>query len=59
MNEDGEEMWAVMDVPSKEQLGLIQGAISLLEPQKVEESPSTAPAKVDEPDEPKEIDRQV
>ena len=59
LNEDGEEMWAVMDVPSKEQLGLIQGAISLLEPQKVEESPSTAPAKVDEPDEPKEIDRQV
>ncbi|CDP00832.1 unnamed protein product [Coffea canephora] len=59
LNEDGEEMWAVMDVPSKEQLGLIQGAISLLEPQKVEESPSTAPAKVDEPDEPKEIDRQI
>ncbi|XP_027100728.1 plant UBX domain-containing protein 2 isoform X2 [Coffea arabica] len=59
LNEDGEEMWAVMDVPSKEQLGLIQGAISLLEPQKVEESPSTAPAKVDEPDDPKEIDRQI
>lgn len=59
LNEDGEEMWAVMDVPSKEQLGLIQDAISLLEPQKVEEPPSTAPAKVDEPDEPKEIDRQI
>lgn len=60
LNEDGEEMWAVMDIPSKEQLGLIQGAISLLEPQNVEETPSTAPAKVDEPaDEPKEIDRQI
>lgn len=59
LNEDGEEMWAVMDVPSKEQLSLIQDAISLLELQKVEEPPSTAPAKVDEPDEPKEIDRQI
>lgn len=59
LNEDGGEMWAVMEVASDKQLGLIKDAISLLEPRKVEELPSRAPAKADEPHELKDIDRQV
>lgn len=67
--EDG-EMWAVMELPSEEQIVGIKKAISLLEPQKVEsmpsaapqkveKMPSTAPSKIDEPVEPTKVDRQV
>ncbi|XP_059655355.1 plant UBX domain-containing protein 2 [Cornus florida] len=59
LQEEGGEMWAVMEVPSKERISLIKKAISLLEPQKIEDLPSTAPAKIDEPVEPKKVDRQV
>lgn len=58
VDEDG-EMWAVMEIPSEEGMLLIKKAISLLETQKVEELPSTAPSKIDEPVEPKKVDRQV
>ncbi|KAH7836083.1 hypothetical protein Vadar_032532 [Vaccinium darrowii] len=67
--EDG-EMWAVMELPSEEQIVGIKKAISLLEPQKVESMPSaapqkvekvpsTAPSKIDEPVEPTKVDRQI
>lgn len=67
--EDG-EMWAIMEVPSEDRILGIKKAISLLEPQKVEEMPSavpqkveempsTAPSKIDEPVEPNKVDRQI
>ncbi|KAA8532520.1 hypothetical protein F0562_032664 [Nyssa sinensis] len=59
LREEGEEMWAMMEVPSDEQIILIKKAVSLLEPQKIENLPSTAPAKIDEPVEPKKVDRQI
>lgn len=64
LEEEGGEMWLVMGIPSQEVLALIKKAVSMLEPQKIEESPSTSPAKGDETgeqtrDEPKAIDRQV
>ncbi|CAI9096737.1 OLC1v1032946C1 [Oldenlandia corymbosa var. corymbosa] len=60
LNEDGGEMWAVMDDASEKQLGLIKDAISLLEPKKVVELPSVAPSMADEQPLPlKEIDRQI
>ncbi|KAH7834980.1 hypothetical protein Vadar_021694 [Vaccinium darrowii] len=55
--EDG-EMWAVMELPSEEQIVGIKTAISLLEPQKVESMPSAAPQTV-EPVEPTKVDRQI
>ncbi|KAF5953499.1 hypothetical protein HYC85_006355 [Camellia sinensis] len=58
VDEDG-EMWAAMEIPSEEGMLLIKKAISLLETQKVEELPSAAPSKIDEPVEPKKVDRQV
>ncbi|KAI7995861.1 Plant UBX domain-containing protein 2 [Camellia lanceoleosa] len=57
VDEDG-EMWTVMEIPSEEGMLLIKKAISLLETQKVEELPSTALSKIDEPIEPKKVDRQ-
>lgn len=69
LKEEGGEMWAMMEVPTSEQIGLIKKAILLLEPRKVDNSakvdekiedlPSTAPAKIDEPVEQKKVDRQI
>ncbi|CAK9150325.1 unnamed protein product [Ilex paraguariensis] len=59
LKEEGGEMWAVMDVPSGERIGLIKNAILFLEPQKVEDLPTTAPIKIDEPVELKKVDRQI
>jgi UBX domain-containing protein 6 len=61
LQEEAGELWAVMDVPSKEQIAQTETAISFLEPEpkKVEATPSQEPAKLDEPVEPKKIDRQV
>ncbi|KAB2624216.1 UBX domain-containing protein 6 [Pyrus ussuriensis x Pyrus communis] len=59
--EDG-EMWALMEVPKEEQISLMKKAIALLEPPKVQEvdiSASIASLKVDEPVEPKKVDRQT
>uniref|UniRef100_A0A2N9J3R5 UBX domain-containing protein n=1 Tax=Fagus sylvatica TaxID=28930 RepID=A0A2N9J3R5_FAGSY len=62
--EDG-EMWAVMEVPTEEQISLINSAIALLVPQKVEEPQkkenlqSATSAHVEKQIEPKKVDRQV
>ena len=62
--EDG-EMWAVMEVPTEEQISLINSAIALLAPQKVEEPQkkenlqSATSAHVEKQIEPKKVDRQV
>ena len=62
--EDG-EMWAVMEVPTEEQISLINRATGLLGPQKVEESQKkedlqpAASANVEKQIEPKKVDRQV
>lgn len=58
--EEGGEVWAVMDSATKEHIALLNMAVSLLEPQKVENSPSPALAvDVEEPVELKKVDRQV
>ncbi|WRX14724.1 PUB domain - like 1 [Theobroma cacao] len=65
LKEEGGEMWEVMEVPKEEQITLINTAIALLEPRKIEELrksenlPSTAPAEKEESVEPKKIDRQI
>ncbi|KAK6146739.1 hypothetical protein DH2020_020608 [Rehmannia glutinosa] len=59
LKEEGEEMWLIMDDPSEERIGLVKNVILLLEPKKAEELPSTAPAKMEEPVEPKQVDRQI
>lgn len=59
LKEDGGEIWAVMDVPSEEQLVMLKNVVSLLEPKKVEELVSVSQVKASEPVEPKKIDRQV
>ncbi|KAM4108926.1 hypothetical protein ACB094_03G082200 [Castanea mollissima] len=62
--EDG-EMWAVMEVPTEEQISLINRATGLLAPQKVEEPQkkedlqSATSANVEKQIEPKKVDRQV
>lgn len=62
--EDG-EMWAVIEVPTEDQIRLINSAIGILEPQKVEEPqkkeslPSTTSSGMEESIEPKKVDRQV
>lgn len=58
LQEEGEEMWAVMDVPLEDQISLIKEAIKLLEPQQEEDSNSVAPNSDVAPVE-KKIDRQV
>ncbi|KAL3644723.1 hypothetical protein CASFOL_009903 [Castilleja foliolosa] len=58
LKEEGGEMWFVMDDPSEERVGLVKNVVSLLEPKMVEELNLTAPAKVEEPIEPKLVDRQ-
>ncbi|CAA2956286.1 Hypothetical predicted protein [Olea europaea subsp. europaea] len=59
LKEESGEMWLVMDAPSEERLGLVKNVISLLEPKKVEEPSSAAPANLGEPMEPKKVDRQT
>ncbi|XP_016469424.1 plant UBX domain-containing protein 2-like [Nicotiana tabacum] len=59
LKEDGGEIWAVMDVPSEEQLVMLKNVVSLLEPKKVEELVSVSQVKASEPVEPKKIDRQI
>ncbi|KAF5450342.1 hypothetical protein F2P56_030702 [Juglans regia] len=62
--EDG-EMWAVMEVPTEDRINLINSAITLLEPQKIEELqkkenlPPATSAQVEERVEQKRVDRQV
>ncbi|XP_022776457.1 plant UBX domain-containing protein 2-like [Durio zibethinus] len=65
LKEEGGEMWAVMEVPKEELISLINKAIMLLEPGKIEQlkqseniSPA-APAEKEESVEPKKIDRQI
>lgn len=59
------EMWAVMEVPSAEQIGVMKKGIALLEPPKVQEPqkteslPSTGSLNEDEQIEPNKVDRQV
>lgn len=57
LKEEGGEIWAVMDVPSDEQLAILKNVASLLEPKKIEELASQV--KTTEPVEPKKIDRQI
>ncbi|XVF02894.1 hypothetical protein REPUB_Repub04eG0214200 [Reevesia pubescens] len=65
LKEEGGEMWAVMEVPKEEQISLINKAIMLLEPGKIEQLkkseniPPAAPAEKEESLEPKKIDRQI
>lgn len=59
------EMWAVMEVPSAEQIGVMKKGIALLEPPKVQEPqkteslPSTGSLNEDDQIEPRKVDRQV
>lgn len=67
LREEGGEMWAVMDVPKEEQIGVIRKAVALLEPRKLQEaasvdkppSPASAESEKEEVTEPKMIDRQI
>ncbi|KAK6921625.1 PUB domain, partial [Dillenia turbinata] len=59
LGEEGGQVWAVMEVPSKEQIATINKVISLLEPPKVEVLPSIAPEEVNEKVERKPVDRQI
>ncbi|KAK6931624.1 PUB domain [Dillenia turbinata] len=59
LGEEGGEVWAVMEVPSKEQIATVSKVISLLEPPKVEDFPSTAPEEINEKVERKPVDRQI
>ncbi|KAJ4960560.1 hypothetical protein NE237_020470 [Protea cynaroides] len=69
LQEEGGDMWAVMEEPSEEQISLIKESILLLEPRKTEEVPcssikteglpSLASTEVEVPVEPKKIDRQI
>ncbi|KAL6566331.1 hypothetical protein OROGR_001946 [Orobanche gracilis] len=59
LKEENGEMWLMMDDPSEKRLDSLKNAVSLLEPKKIEELPSVAPAKIEVPVEPKKIDRQI
>ncbi|KAF3432136.1 hypothetical protein FNV43_RR26875 [Rhamnella rubrinervis] len=64
LREEEGDMWAAMEVPSEERIGIIKQAIELLEQPKVQEpqkTKSSSPESVeaDEKIEPKKIDRQV
>lgn len=65
LREDGGEMWAVMEVPDKQRIGLISNVIELLEPRKIVEPQKfgnlkdEAPAEMEEPVEQKPVDRQI
>lgn len=59
LQEEGGEMWAIMGAPSGDTIAVVKNAIALLTPQSVEDSKSSAPVKVDEPVERKQVDRQT
>ncbi|KAG8382717.1 hypothetical protein BUALT_Bualt05G0106400 [Buddleja alternifolia] len=59
LKEEGGEMWLIMEDPSEKELGLVKNVVSLLEPKKAEELVSSVAAKVEEPVEPKQVDRQI
>lgn len=67
LREDGGEMWAVMDVPKGEQIGLIRKAVALMEPKNLQEvstinnppSPASAESEKEESFEPKVVDRKI
>lgn len=59
LKEESGEIWAVMDVPSEEQLVKLKNVVSVLEPNKVEVLASASRVKASEPVEPKKIDRQI
>ncbi|RZC61463.1 hypothetical protein C5167_023224 [Papaver somniferum] len=60
LQEEGEEMWAVMEVPTGEQISSIKEVILMLEPKKIEDVPPVVPKVKDViPAEPKKVDRQV
>ncbi|KAF5750127.1 putative Plant UBX domain-containing protein 2 [Tripterygium wilfordii] len=65
LREEGGEMWAAMEVPTEERIGLINKVIPLLEPKKeeeqhkVESSPSASPIGTEELIETKKVDRQT
>ncbi|KAK8567520.1 hypothetical protein V6N13_105484 [Hibiscus sabdariffa] len=58
LKEDGGEMFAVMDVPERERITLINRAIMLLEPGKTDDA-KTSDSEKEEKVEPKKIDRQI
>ncbi|GMJ04469.1 plant UBX domain-containing protein 2 [Hibiscus trionum] len=58
LNEEGGEMFAVMDVPKKERIALINRAIMLFEPGKTDDV-KTSDSEKEEKVEPKKIDRQI
>ncbi|XP_057962084.1 plant UBX domain-containing protein 2-like [Malania oleifera] len=51
-------MWAVLEVPTEGRILLIKHAISFVEPPKKEKLTPAAPVELDEPIEPKKVDRQ-
>ncbi|XP_061990021.1 plant UBX domain-containing protein 2 [Rosa rugosa] len=65
LKEEEGEMWAVMEVPSAEQIGVMKKGIELLEPPKVQEPQkkekltSAGSGDLDEQIEPKKVDRQT
>ncbi|XP_043707241.1 plant UBX domain-containing protein 2 isoform X2 [Telopea speciosissima] len=59
LQEEGGEIWAVMEEPSEDQISLIKESILLLEPRKTEDIPVVASTEVEGPVEPKKIDRQI
>ncbi|MCL7030571.1 hypothetical protein MKW94_028103 [Papaver nudicaule] len=60
LQEEGEEMWAVMEVPTGKQINSIKEVILMLEPKKVEAVPPTVPKAEDViAEEPKKVNRQV
>ncbi|GLT96712.1 hypothetical protein SLE2022_143170 [Rubroshorea leprosula] len=67
LKEEGGEMWAVMETPKEEEIGLISKVIALLEPKNLEEpknmgnplSSASAEGNKEEALEPKKVDRQI
>uniref|UniRef100_A0A2C9U5S6 PUB domain-containing protein n=1 Tax=Manihot esculenta TaxID=3983 RepID=A0A2C9U5S6_MANES len=59
LGEEGGEIWAVMEVPNEDRIRLINEVIGLLEPTKVEDKLSVAPAAAEEHVESKKIDTQI
>lgn len=65
LKEERGEVWAVMESPKEERIGLINKTIMLLEPGKIEQLkksenvPSVVPTEKEESIKPKKIDRQV
>ncbi|KAL4318700.1 hypothetical protein GQ457_18G023220 [Hibiscus cannabinus] len=59
LNEEAGEMFAVMDVPKKETITLINRTITLLEPGKTDDVKTSDSEKEEKVVEPKKIDRQI